>query len=42
MTAYRARLTEIDIRRLIKATDDDERAAEAPLTVPHGSEDPGA
>ena len=27
MTAYRARLTEIDIRRLIKATDADERAA---------------
>ena len=27
MTAYRARLTEIDIRRLIKATDEDERAA---------------
>jgi uncharacterized protein (DUF2336 family) len=29
MTAYRARLTEIDIRRLIKAADDDERAAAA-------------
>lgn len=29
MTAYRARLTEIDIRRLIKATDTDERAAAA-------------
>lgn len=29
MTAYRARLTEIDIRRLIKATDEDERAAAA-------------
>ena len=29
MTAYRARLTEFDIRRLIKATDDDERAAAA-------------
>ena len=29
MTAYRARLTETDIRRLIKATDDDERAAAA-------------
>jgi uncharacterized protein (DUF2336 family) len=29
MTAYRARLTEIDIRRLIKATDADERAAAA-------------
>ena len=27
MTAYRARLTETDIRRLIKATDEDERAA---------------
>ena len=27
MTAYRARLTEFDIRRLIKATDEDERAA---------------
>lgn len=27
MTAYRARLTEIDIHRLIKATDEDERAA---------------
>ncbi|MFY7720010.1 MAG: hypothetical protein ACOVQF_09555, partial [Brevundimonas sp.] len=27
MTAYRARLTETDIRRLIKATDADERAA---------------
>lgn len=26
MTAYRARLTEMDIRRLVKATDDDERA----------------
>lgn len=29
MTAYRARLTEIDIRRLIKAGDDDERATAA-------------
>lgn len=29
MTAYRARLTEIDIRRLIKADDEDERAAAA-------------
>lgn len=29
MTAYRARLTEIDIRRLIKASDEDERAAAA-------------
>ena len=29
MTAYRARLTETDIRRLIKAGDDDERAAAA-------------
>jgi len=29
MTAFRARLTEIDIRRLIKATDDDDRAAAA-------------
>lgn len=29
MTAYRARLTEVDIRRLVKATDDDERAAAA-------------
>lgn len=29
MTAYRARLTEIDIHRLIKATDEDERAAAA-------------
>ena len=29
MTAYRARLTETDIRRLIKATDADERAAAA-------------
>ena len=29
MTAYRARLTEFDIRRLIKATDEDERAAAA-------------
>lgn len=29
MTAHRARLTEFDIRRLIKATDDDERAAAA-------------
>lgn len=29
MTAYRARLTEVDIRRLIKATDADERAAAA-------------
>ncbi|MBA4805506.1 MAG: DUF2336 domain-containing protein [Brevundimonas sp.] len=29
MTAYRARLTEMDIRRLIKAGDDDERAAAA-------------
>ena len=29
MTAYRARLTESDIRRLIKATDEDERAAAA-------------
>ena len=29
MTAYRARLTEIDIRRLIKAADDDERASAA-------------
>ena len=27
MTAYRARLTEFDIRRLIKSTDEDERAA---------------
>ena len=27
MTAYRARLTDVDIRRLIKATDEDERAA---------------
>lgn len=29
MTAYRARLTDSDIRRLIKATDEDERAAAA-------------
>lgn len=29
MTAYRARLTEFDIRRLIKATDEDDRAAAA-------------
>jgi uncharacterized protein (DUF2336 family) len=29
MTAYRARLTEIDIRRLIRSADDDERAAAA-------------
>ena len=29
MTAFRARLTEFDIRRLIKATDEDERAAAA-------------
>jgi len=29
MTAYRARLTDVDIRRLIKATDEDERAAAA-------------
>ena len=29
MTAYRARLTEVDIRRLIKAADDDERAEAA-------------
>lgn len=29
MTAYRARLTDLDIRRLIKATDEDERAAAA-------------
>ncbi|WP_396593394.1 DUF2336 domain-containing protein [Brevundimonas sp. R86498] len=29
MTAHRARLTEVDIRRLIKATDDDERASAA-------------
>ncbi|RZJ31261.1 MAG: DUF2336 domain-containing protein [Brevundimonas sp.] len=29
MTAFRARLTEIDIRRLIKADDEDERAAAA-------------
>ena len=29
MTAFRARLTEFDIRRLIKAADDDERAAAA-------------
>ncbi|MFJ6024441.1 DUF2336 domain-containing protein [Brevundimonas sp. NPDC092305] len=29
MTAYRASLTEIDLRRLIKATDEDERAAAA-------------
>ena len=29
MTAYRARLTEVDIRRLIKAADDDERAQAA-------------
>jgi len=29
MTAYRARLTDVDIRRLIKATDDDDRAAAA-------------
>ena len=29
MTAYRARLTELDIRRLIKAADDDERASAA-------------
>ena len=29
MTAYRARLTEIDLRRLIKATDEDDRAAAA-------------
>ncbi len=29
MTAHRARLTEFDIRRLIKATDEDERAAAA-------------
>jgi uncharacterized protein (DUF2336 family) len=29
MTAYRARLTEVDIRRLVKATDDDDRAEAA-------------
>lgn len=29
MTAFRARLTDLDIRRLVKATDDDERAAAA-------------
>ena len=29
MTAHRARLTEFDIRRLIKATDDDDRASAA-------------
>lgn len=29
MTAHRARLTEVDIRRLIKATDEDERASAA-------------
>ena len=29
MTAFRARLTDMDIRRLIKATDEDERAAAA-------------
>ncbi len=29
MTAFRARLTDLDIRRLIKATDEDERAAAA-------------
>lgn len=29
MTAYRARLTDADVRRLIKATDEDERAAAA-------------
>ncbi|WP_292079915.1 MULTISPECIES: DUF2336 domain-containing protein [Brevundimonas] len=29
MTAFRARLTEVDVRRLIKATDDDERAEAA-------------
>jgi uncharacterized protein (DUF2336 family) len=29
MTAFRARLTDVDIRRLIKATDDDDRAAAA-------------
>src|SRR5690606_12535501 len=29
MTAYRARLTDADIRRLIKAGDDDDRAAAA-------------
>lgn len=29
MTAYRARLTEVDIRRLVKAADDDERAEAA-------------
>lgn len=29
MTAFSARLTELDIRRLVKATDDDERAAAA-------------
>ena len=29
MTAYRARLTDVDIRRLIKAPDEDERAAAA-------------
>jgi len=29
MTSFRARLTETDIRRMIKATDDDERAAAA-------------
>ena len=29
MTAYRARLTDLDIRRLIKAADEDERAAAA-------------
>jgi uncharacterized protein (DUF2336 family) len=29
MTAARARLTEFDIRRLIKASDDDDRAAAA-------------
>jgi len=29
MTAFRARLTEVDIRRLIKATDDDDRASAA-------------
>lgn len=29
MTAYRANLTEIDIRRLIKSADEDERTAAA-------------
>ena len=29
MTAYRARLTDVDIRRLRKAADDDERAEAA-------------